>query len=93
MAALGCSPRASCAEGAVWSVAMGCCDRPAPAATGATEAAVVAPAAAAPAPLADAVERALETVAASSTSARAELARAERRHAVGLFTLFLVLLN
>jgi hypothetical protein len=93
LAAVGCAPRSACAAGPLWSVATGCCDRPAPAATGTTEVAALAAAAAAPAPLAAEIERTPEPPALSPTSSRAERARAERRHAVGLFTLLHILLT
>lgn len=93
MAGVGCTPRAACARGAVWSVAMTCCDRPLPPATGPAGVATLTSAAAAPTPLAAAIERAPEPPAPAPTAPTAERSRAERRHAVGLFTLFLVLLN
>jgi len=94
MAGVGCGMRAdSCPRGAVWSVAMTCCGAPATPATAPVEVATIASAAAQPAPIAAAIERAPEPPAPAPTAPSAERDRAERRHAVGLFTLFLVLLN
>jgi 2-oxoglutarate dehydrogenase E2 component (dihydrolipoamide succinyltransferase) len=94
MAGVGCSSRAAaCPRGPVWSVAMTCCGAPATPATAPADVATIAPAAPLPAPLAAAVERAPEPPAPAPTAPAAERSRAERRHAVGLFTLFLVLLN
>jgi len=93
MAGVGCAPRGACASGAAWSVAMTCCDRATPPATGPAAAATLTTAAAATTPLAVTVERVSEPPAPAPTTPSAERSRAERRHAVGLFTLFLVLLN
>ncbi len=98
MAAAGaCAPASrDCAPGATWSVALGCCRNLEAAPTAPTAASKLAAAARAPAPqpVADAsFEAGRLSVPAAPTMPLADRLCAERRHAVGLFTLFLALLN
>jgi hypothetical protein len=74
-------------DGPVLTVEMGCCRVAAPAAAAPSPSALVGPQLAAAPPAAGEAARVLDAFAAARPAAGAELARAERRSSLGLFTL------
>jgi hypothetical protein len=86
--------RASCATGASFVPALSCCATEAAPATAPPDAAALAPATTAPSADAPRVDAdAGEPLLPAPTEPVAERARAERQHALGLFTLHRALLN
>lgn len=73
--------------GPVLTAEMSCCAEAAPAATAPSPSALVAPLQAAAPPAAGETERVLDAIAPAQAAVAAELARAERRAELGLFTL------